>query len=243
MLSSLLLCCALLCADEPVRSQGRSAEPDLAAYREAAAKVGRDADAHVKLALWCEAHGLTAERIKHLALATLSDPHNAAARGLLGLVLYHGKWQRPDDVSRQAREDPARQAILKEYLDRRARAADKPDDQWRLALWCDQNGLKEQTTIHLRRVIALDPKREAAWKRLGFKKQGSQWVKPELAAAEKAEHEAQHRADTVWKPKLEQLRDALAARDKAKRAAAEAGSRADHRPRAVPMVWMVFVAR
>ena len=30
--------------------------------------MGHDlADAHVKLALWCEAHGLTAERIKHLA--------------------------------------------------------------------------------------------------------------------------------------------------------------------------------
>ena len=162
-----------------------------------------------------------AERIKHLALATLSDPGNAAARGLLGLVLYQGKWQRPDDVSRQAQDDPARQAILKEYLDRRPRTADKPDDQWRLALWCDQNGLKEQSTIHLRRVVALDPKREAAWKRLGFKKQGNQWVKPELAAGEKAENEAQHRANRSWKPKLERLAEALAARDKVKRTAAE----------------------
>lgn len=70
----------------------------------------------MKLALWCEAHGLWAERFKHLTLATLSDPANTMARGLLGLVLYHGKWLRPDAVSRQAQDDPARQAILKEYL-------------------------------------------------------------------------------------------------------------------------------
>lgn len=229
MVSVLLLCCALLPADEPVRSDGKPVQPNLAAYQEAATKAGRDANAQVKLALWCEAHGLSAERIKHLVLATLSDPGNAAARGLLGLVSYQGKWQRPDDVSRQAHDDPARQAILKEYLDRRARAADKPDDQWRLALWCDQNGLKEQTTVHLRRVITLDPKREAAWRRLGFKKQGSQWVKPELAAAEKTEFEAQHHANRTWKPKLERLGKALAARE----GEASSGRRstlADHQP-------------
>ncbi len=166
---------------------------------------------------------------------------NAAARGLLGLVLYQGKWQRPDDISRQAHEDPARQAILNAYLERRARAADKPDDQWRLALWCDQNRLKEQAVIHLRRVVALDPKREAAWKRLGFKKQGAQWVKPEIAAAEKAEHEAQHRANTSWKSKLERLREGLAARDKSRRTAAEETLGQITDPCAVPMVWAVFV--
>src|SRR5271157_2608279 len=98
MVFVLLLCCgAMIPADEPARSDGKPAAPDLAAYHEAATRAGRDANAQVKLALWCEAHGLSAERIKHLALATLSDPGNAAARGLLGLVRYQGKWQRPED--------------------------------------------------------------------------------------------------------------------------------------------------
>ena len=243
MVSSVLLCCALLAADEPARTDLKRAQPDLAAYQEAATKAGNEANAHVKLALWCEAHGLTAERIKHLSLAILSDPSNTAARGLLGLVLYQGKWQRPDDVSRQVRDDPARQAILKQYLDRRVRTAIKPDDQWRLALWCAQNGLKEQATIHLRRVIALDPRREAAWKRLGFKKQGNQWVKPELVAAEKAEHEAQHRADKSWKQKLDRLSEALVARDKTRRAMAEEALGQITDARSVPMVWTHFVRK
>ena len=49
-------------------------------------KAGKDPQAQVKLALWCEAHGMNGERVKHLAQAVLSDPKNAwTARGLLGL--------------------------------------------------------------------------------------------------------------------------------------------------------------
>src|ERR1700677_3384942 len=72
--------------------------PELAVYQSAAAAARRDPDAHVHLALWCEAHGLTAERIKHLSLAVLSDPSHALARGLMGLVAYRGKWDRPEVV-------------------------------------------------------------------------------------------------------------------------------------------------
>ena len=44
---------------------------DLETYREVAAKIGREPGAHLKLALWCEAHGLEAEQWKHMALAAL----------------------------------------------------------------------------------------------------------------------------------------------------------------------------
>ena len=80
----------MLPADEPARSDGKPAQPNLAAYQEAATKAGRDANAQVKLRSWCESHGLSAERIKHLALATLSDPTNAAARRLAGTRLVPG---------------------------------------------------------------------------------------------------------------------------------------------------------
>jgi hypothetical protein len=67
-------------------------------YESAAAAARRDPDAHVRLALWCEAHGLTAERLKHLSLAVLSDPSHTLARGLMGLIAYHGKWDRPEVI-------------------------------------------------------------------------------------------------------------------------------------------------
>ena len=93
------------------------------------ARAGKNADAHVRLALWCEAHGLTAERLKHLSLAVLYDPGNTLARGLMGLVAYHGKWDRPDVVGREIQNDPAHQALVREYLDRRARTPDKAEAQ------------------------------------------------------------------------------------------------------------------
>ena len=132
---------------------------------------------------------MTAERMKHLATAVLHDPSNGLARGLLGLVAYNGKWEPPDDVSREAQDDPKRQALMQEYLRRRAKAPDKADDQAKLAAWCDQNGLKAQAVAHYHAVLRLDPRREAAWKHLGFKRSGGRWVKPEQQAA--AKHEAE----------------------------------------------------
>ena len=63
---------------------------------------------------------MTAERMKHLAAAVAQDPSNALARGLLGLVAYNGKWERPDQVSREAKDDPRHKALMQEYLERRA---------------------------------------------------------------------------------------------------------------------------
>jgi hypothetical protein len=240
MLISVLASCVLLTAINPPGDESKTAQPDLAGYQAAKSHVGRDANAQVKLALWCEDHGLSAERVKHLTLATLIDPSNSAARGLLGLVLYQGKWQRPDDISRRAKDDPTRSAALQEYLQRRARTPDKADEQWKLALWCDQNGLKQQAIAHLYRVISLDPKRDVAWKRLGYRKQNGRWILPELVAAEKAENDAQTSANKLWKPRLEHWRDALFGRDMAKKAAAEASMSQISDPRAVPMIWALF---
>ncbi len=53
---------------------------DSKTYEALKAKAGPEAQAQVKLALWCEAHGLNQERLKHLAEAIAADPKNLAAR-------------------------------------------------------------------------------------------------------------------------------------------------------------------
>lgn len=216
---------------------------DRAAYEAARKAAGHDSAAQVRLALWCEAHGMTKERMQHLAAAVLQDPGNTLARGLMGLVARDGKWERPDDVSREVEEDPRRKALLDEYYTRRARTPDRADDQWKLASWCDQNGLKEQAIAHYHAVLRLDPKREAAWRHLGFRKQGQGWLKPELQEAARREAEEQTRANKQWKPILERYRVGLASRIKTRREEAEAGLLAITDPRAVPMIWAVFVPK
>jgi hypothetical protein len=239
VISSILLL-AVTIAGTP-GEDGRGSDPkDLASYKSAAAGVGHNADAHVRLALWCEAHGLTAERLKHLALAVLYEPSNVLARGLMGLVAHQGKWERPEQVSQAIENDAARQAQKREYLERRVKAADRAEDQWKLALWCEQNDLKQQASAHLFRVLQLDPSREAAWKHLGYKRIGGRWDKPERVASAKTEAHAQDSADKHWKPLLEKWRDALSSRDKTRREHAEASLAEVTDPRAVPMIWMVF---
>jgi hypothetical protein len=236
MTFALLLVCGLVVADGP---PGRD---DRAAYEEAQAHAGRGAEAQVKLALWCEAHGLSAERLKHLARAVLTDPANATARGLMGLVAYGGGWARPDAVAEKVRADEALAARLAEYNDRRARTPETADAQWRLALWCEENGLEAEAKAHLSAVVRLDSSREAAWKKLGCRKVAGRWLTDAQVAAEKAEAEAQKQADKKWKPLLTKWRAGLSDPSAAKRREAEEGLASVTDPRAAPMVWVVFAA-
>src|SRR4051794_28316575 len=151
-------------------------------YRDLAAKAGRGADAQVRLALWCDANGLEAERVKHLALAVLIEPGHATARGLLGLMRDGSKWRRPEEVAERIRSDEAQAAALAEYNARRAITPGTAEAQWELASWCERKGLKAEATAHFTAVTRLDPSREQAWKHLGLRKHEGRWMTPEQIA-------------------------------------------------------------
>jgi hypothetical protein len=242
MFGTTLVCYAVLVAG--YEGGGPAANPvaDRAVYEKAVKDAGRDAGAQVRLALWCEARGLSAERMKHLAMAVLYNPSHALARSLMGLVPYKGRWGSPEEVGKRIQDDPAYRALIDEYLQRRAKAANTADVQMKLASWCDEKGLKAQAIAHYSVAVQLDPSRESAWRRLGYKRSGNRWVKPEEAAAERVEAERQRHADKVWRPRLERIRDGLAGRDDSKRArAGRALSEVTDR-RAVAMIWAVFVS-
>ena len=219
MVHAILLCCAM------VADGGKPPEPtkaDRAAYQSAAAKAGKNAVAHVQLALWCEAHGLSAERIKHLSVALTIDPANALARGLSGLVAFQGNWAKPEQVKQQLQDDPKYQALFREYQERRCALPQKSAEaQLRLAAWCFDKGLKDEAMAHYHLVTRLDPSRDIAWIRLGYKKQHDRWIKPDDLAAEKHEAERQKRADLLWKPKLEKLRQGLESTTESRRLKSE----------------------
>lgn len=199
-MAALVLICAGLLGFPP---------PDQADYRAASARAGRDAGAHLKLAVWCESHGMDAERLKHLAIALLIDPPNATARGMMGLVDYAGRWMPPETVGEAVKADEAMTAKLARYEAKRLVTPDTADAQWKLALWCDQNGLKAEATAHLTAVTRLAPGRVEAWHKLGCRLHHGRWFNAEQIAAERAEHAAQQKADRHWQPIIEKWKKEL----------------------------------
>ena len=240
MFSALLICTACLAFDAPVSVGTDSAGVSSvdSAYRDAKSHVGRTPDDHVRLALWCEAHGLGAERLKHLTIALLKDPANATARGLLGLVAFGGGWHSPEAICRKLDADQSHKAIREEYDARRARLGNTGEAHWKLALWCEEQGLQSEANAHLLVVTQVEPTRDAAWRRLGFKRQSGRWLTDGQLAAEKTEAEAQRRADKHWVTAMTRWRTDLA--DHSKRAEALQSLSGVFDPRAVPSVWTVF---
>jgi hypothetical protein len=240
MIHVILLCCAMLGdGGKPAETP----ESNRAAYQAAQAKAAKAPAAQIQLALWCEAHGLTAERIKHLTEAIALDSSNVLARGLLGLVAFQGKWAKPDQVEQGIQSDPKFQALRREYLERRVRTPSRNvDAQLRLAAWCLEKGLKEEAMVHYYAVTRLDPSRDIAWIKLGYKKHKDRWVKPDDLAAQRLEAELQKRADSQWKPRLEKLRDAMDSPVETRRLKAERELYKVTDPRAVPMIWKTFGA-
>ena len=240
MFSAFLVCTACLAGELP-RSLDSDSQPvagSRSSYAQLKSQSGRNADDHIRLALWCEANGLAAERLKHLTIATLKDPASATARGLLGLVAFNSGWHSPEAISRKLKADQAQSSLRAEYDALRVRMGNTADAHWKLALWCEDQGLKAEASAHLVAVTQLDPGRDAAWKRLGFRRQSGRWLTDGQLTAEKAEAEAQRKADKHWMTALTRLRDGLADDKKRTESLQYLGEISD--PRAAPAVWVVF---
>jgi hypothetical protein len=241
MLSALLLCFMVLATDDDSGKQKPLTPAELARYDAACEKAAGNAAAQVKLALWCDAHGLVAERAEHLRKAIANDPSNVLARALLGQLAYRREWDSTDAIAKKIQNDPSQRGLLAEYVDRRGRTLDTRDAQLELAIWCDKKGLKDQAFAHYNEVLRLDSSADAVWRRLGYKRQGEQWVKPEELAAAKQDADRQRKADKPWKSRLERMRDSLDSKDRARRAKAEEDIADVKDARAVPMIWAVLL--
>ena len=211
----------------------RSADPtppsaaDRATYEAVRPKAGRDPAAQVKLALWCEVHGLDAERLKHLALAVALDPANVASRGLLGFVTYRGRWLSLEQFTEKRSADVWLSTLLDEYHARRCHAASidatKRDAaslrkaaraHERLGTWCEQHELKAEAEAHFTTAVQLDPYHDSAWRHLGYIKHDGRWMSRDQVAALEREAEAQRKADRYWEPLLKKWRGWLGDRSR-----------------------------
>ena len=95
---------------------------------------------------------------------------------------------------------------------------------------------------HYHLVTRLDPSKDIAWIRQGFKKHRDRWFKPDDLAAKKLESDRQKRAGLEWKPRLEKLRKALDSPVESRRLKAERELYQITEPRAVPSIMKTLAA-
>ncbi len=196
------------------------------------------AAALIRQALECEASGQDGERQRFLELAVQADPASLTARGLLGQVKVDDLWLNPDQAAGRDQSDDQRAALLAQYEAKRAAIPDTVSAHSKLALWCEQQGLKAESIAHLTQVTRLDPGNRAAWQRLGCRSYHGRWMNDEEIAALGADLESQSLADRHWLPLLARWKTWLqdpARRDEATRELAQV-----HDPRAVSPVVVVF---
>jgi Pretoxin HINT domain len=218
-------------ADSPTREE-------MSAYQAAAARAGRDAQAHIRLATWCELHGMQVERHKHLGIALELAPDHPAIHGLLGQVADNEQWRMPQAITEDYQTDAQAKETLALYRARREKSPDTPQAHWQLAQWCEENGLKPEAKSHFAAVVRLNPSREEAWKKLGFQKPKGRWTTAELTVAQHDETDRQRKADAHWRPLLEKWNGWLTR--KAKRDEVQAALAKVRDPRAVPSIWKIF---
>src|SRR5262249_24467942 len=136
MWSMAILCAALLA------QQAGPSPADLATYETEKAKIHRDADAHVRLAEWCGAHGMETQKAKQLGIALLIDPKHERALVLLGRESAEMKERRKE-------AELAREKLLSDYQAKLKKPPKTADDHWALALWCEAKGMKVEGAVHL----------------------------------------------------------------------------------------------
>src|SRR4051794_19780364 len=106
--------------------------------------------------------------------------------------------------------------------------------QWKLGLWCEQNGLAAEAYVHFSNVVKLDPKRDAAWRKLGFKKVDGRWTTDEQIAEDKEVR----KAEAEWGPRLKKLhKDIHGTNGVKKQEEARAALDAISDPSAIPSVY------
>jgi hypothetical protein len=72
---------------------------------------------------------------------------------------------------------------------------------WRMAVWCEEHGLKDQAYVHYAQVVQLDPRREPAWRKLGFIKHDGRWMTKE----EIVQEDEFKKAEKIWGPRFRKL--------------------------------------
>ena len=130
-----------------------------------------------------------------------------------------------NDAVVDAPPNTERLAVLAEYHVRRDQAKAGVKDQFALAEWCEQHGLRDEAAAHYTVVTRLEPKLEAAWTKLGYRKYEGSWRRDDQIARIQNDRRDREQADARYRPWLTAWRDWLKAGGDMKKAVNSARDR------------------
>jgi hypothetical protein len=128
---------------------------------------------------------------------------------------------------------PEAEALAK-YNGMRDGVAETGAAHWKMGQWCEQNGLRPEAYFHYGKVIELEPRRDAAWQKLGFKKVDGRWMTADQIAADAA----QKKADKEWAAKFKKWHKDVHGGKKQEETRAALDAITD--PAAVPSIYREF---
>lgn len=196
-----------------------------------------EASAAVREALQREIYGSETARRELLDGAMVKSPEFAPARWHLGYVKDARRgWLKYDEFLKT----PKVAHTLAKYERERATTPDTVAGNMKLADWCAVEKLTDQERAHLMRVIDLSPDHAAARGRLGFVRQGNDWVSRQEIARDRQREADRRESLAKWRPVLEEIRTGLESRSQPRREYAAGKLKEIHDADAVAGIEEVF---
>jgi len=202
--------------------------------------------ATVSLAAQCIQGAITAETRADLARhdrlieqALRVAPSFAPARWQSGQVRYADQWMTIDSALEKGAQDD----LLQRYRKLRSESSNLPGGQLKLARWCQQNHLTEETRAHALQVLAERSEDPKVLKMLDFT-----WYKGELIttaelAKRKERDEHAKQAMRHWRPLLVAIRDKIESQSAGENEEGLGELRAIHDPASIEALVAVFKDR
>ena len=137
----------------------------------------------------------------------------------------------------KAKADEGSAEALAKYNELKAKTPRSAAAQSKLAAWCEEHGLKAESYVHYAEVVRLDPRREAAWRKLGYRKYGNRW----MTDAQIAQIEDQKKSERIWLPQVKKIHKDIHGSNGAKKCdLARAAFEAIHDEKAIPSLYREF---
>lgn len=152
----------------------------------------------VREAMYHEIYGRNQHGQNCLKRAALLDRDNAMLHWRQGQLYRDGNWRSLTDIAQRAKND----ATLQSYRERRDAMRDTEANHLQMADWCARQGLVDQSTVHLLRVLDFNRDNAVARQALGHRNVNGRWFTAQEINQQRVKYVLDQKRVESWKDDL-----------------------------------------